>query len=289
VVLGQSCAIQGTSAFPSSGSGIEFAPNNVSGINLIQHYDRGGVAYMVSRESALSYQFQLSGSAHSFLSASGIWGFGVSPSTWTVGAGEFYTVGNAVYQAGASLLGISSGAYFNSAWKYANSTKRAATFEISDGAFTMASTTSSGTAGNAATLNPHMIVAASGIVTISNLAGTGNRAVYSDASGNLTNTASDERLKKDVVPLSGSLGRVLQWRPVYYSWIDPELRGAQREVGFLAQQIQTITPEVVGENKTGFLSLDYSKLTADLTGAIQELYKEVAALKVQVQSLAHPV
>jgi hypothetical protein len=105
----------------------------------------------------------------------------------------------------------------------------------------------------------------------STLAGTGTRAVYSDAVGTLTNTASDESLKTNIAPLTYGLNEVLQLAPVFYNWKDTEKMGTQKEIGLIAQQVQSIIPEVIGENFDGTLSLDYPKLVAVLINAIKEL------------------
>ena len=123
----------------------------------------------------------------------------------------------------------------------------------------------------------------SGVVMINNLAGSGNRAVYSDPSGNLTNTASDERLKTDIEAITPdeALGIVEALTPVRYNWRDTDERGTQREMGLIAQQVEPSAPEVVGANADGMLSLDYAKLVAPLIGAVQALAAEVRALKQQ--------
>ena len=113
------------------------------------------------------------------------------------------------------------------------------------------------------------------------LAGSGTRAVYSDANGNLTNTASDERLKTDIEAITPdeALGIVEALTPVRYNWRDTDERGTQREMGFVAQQVETVAPEVVGANADGMLSLDYAKLVAPLIGAVQALAARVAELE----------
>ena len=120
-------------------------------------------------------------------------------------------------------------------------------------------------------------------LTVVALSGTGNRAVYSDANGLLTNTASDRTLKTNVQSLTYGLEVVSNLIPVSYNWIDTERFGEQREIGFLAQEVQEYVPEVIGINGDGKLSLDYSKLTSVLVKAIQELSAKNAALE---QSLA---
>lgn len=114
-----------------------------------------------------------------------------------------------------------------------------------------------------------------GQITSAALAGTSNRAVYSDPSGALTNSSSDRRLKKNVAPLSYGLADVLRLAPVTFRWKDARM-GGQRELGLIAQDVREVVPEVVGRNADGMQSLDYAKLVPVLVRAIQELNERLA-------------
>lgn len=130
-----------------------------------------------------------------------------------------------------------------------------------------------------------MAVTSGGDVYIVNLAGVGNRAVYSGADGTLTNTSSDGTLKQNVSSITQGLNEVLQLNSVSFNWKDTEKYGPQREIGFIAQEVQPIIPEVIGENHNGTLSLDYPKMIAVLTKAIQELNDKVEAQAAEITSL----
>lgn len=123
-------------------------------------------------------------------------------------------------------------------------------------------------------------IAADGTLYTPSLAGTGNRAVYSDPSGNLTNTASDRRLKTNIAPLSYGLAEVLRLSPVSFRWKDPKL-GGQTEIGLIAQDVQAIIPEVIGRNADDLLSLDYPKLVAVLINAIKTLNTRIQTLEAR--------
>ena len=105
--------------------------------------------------------------------------------------------------------------------------------------------------------------------------------VYSDGdatlSGSLTEN-SDRRLKQNIVPLVDSLEKVQQLRGVSYEWIDPN-RPRGRHLGFIAQEVQEVLPELVHQNGD-FLSLSYSTLTSVLVEAVKEQQTEIE----QVQS-----
>lgn len=142
----------------------------------------------------------------------------------------------------------------------------------------------SGNAASAAGLtgSPSIVVSA---VRSTNLAGVGNRAVYSDASGNLTNSSSDERLKENIIDLSYGLDTVCNLNPVLFNWIDKEKLGSQKEIGLIAQQVQKYVPEVIGLSSEETLTLDYAKLTPILIKAIQELKTENEFLRSQIESI----
>ena len=107
-------------------------------------------------------------------------------------------------------------------------------------------------------------------ITSPTLSGTGNRALYSDPNGVITNTASDRSLKQDITPVDPftALAQTLQLKPVYWHWINKRKFGYQREIGFVAQDVDEVISEVVGENSDFTLSLDYSHSTAVLAGGM---------------------
>lgn len=118
--------------------------------------------------------------------------------------------------------------------------------------------------------------------------------------------ASDIRLKENIVPLYDALGKVCQLETFTHSWNETAqtLGGfdqTKRTVGFSAQDLQKVLPEVVsqapfdlgedGESKSGedYLTVQYDKVTPLLAAAIKELNekhnKEVGELKDEIAHL----
>jgi len=126
---------------------------------------------------------------------------------------------------------------------------------------------------------PIKIYGSSGVVCLITLAGGGNRAVYSDSSGNLTNSSSDERLKENITPLSYGLNEINGLQPISFNWKDRAKFGEQKEIGFTAQSVLPIIPEVIGTNHDGMMSLDYSHFSPVLVKAIQELNERINKLE----------
>ena len=220
------------------------------------------------------------GSGQFYKDASGNLGIGVTPSAYD--AGNAFDIGSrgglAYYGSLGAFLALSNNVYHNAGYKYKASAAAGQMNIGIDGSFAWL-TAPSGTAGNAITFTQAMTLDTGGWLTIGTLAGTGNRAVYSDSTGKLTNSSSDARLKESITPLTTCLNKTLELKPVSYQWRDKANLGSQTEIGFIAQDMETVVPEVVGSNSDGMKSIDYPKLVALLTGAIQELKAELDSVK----------
>lgn len=100
---------------------------------------------------------------------------------------------------------------------------------------------------------------------------------------------SDEKFKKDIEPIDGALPLVGQLDGVRYSWRTDEYPDQQfsneRQVGFVAQDVQQVLPEAVTTQEDGSLTVDYSRITPLLVQAIKELKAENEALKKRLEKL----
>ena len=117
-------------------------------------------------------------------------------------------------------------------------------------------------------------------VSASNNVRIGNTAITSIGGQVAWTAASDARIKKNIRNSKYGLETVLQLRPVEYNLISNDLR----QVGFIAQEVQKLVPEVVtgmeGDISKGeVLGITYSNLVPVLAKAVQELN----ALNTQTQ------
>ncbi|MBI4993655.1 tail fiber domain-containing protein [Candidatus Wolfebacteria bacterium] len=94
---------------------------------------------------------------------------------------------------------------------------------------------------------------------------------------------SDIRLKKDILTINSALEKVLKLRGVNYIWKDDITE--TNHVGFIAQEVLPIVPEVVGKNKDGYYVLSYAEFAPLFTEAIKEQQLQIEELKAEVKEL----
>jgi hypothetical protein len=124
-----------------------------------------------------------------------------------------------------------------------------------------------------------------------NGSGTWTNRLNLDRSGNLTVSAdmiaygspSDISLKTNIKPLEGSLEKVMRLQGVSFTWKEDtemsKMTNLKDDIGFIAQAVQEVIPEMVRKNDNGLLSLRDKGITALLVEAIKELKAEINELK----------
>jgi hypothetical protein len=94
---------------------------------------------------------------------------------------------------------------------------------------------------------------------------------------------SDISLKTNIKPLEGALEKIMQLQGVSFTWKEDtsenNLVGIKDDIGFIAQQVQEVLPDLVRKNDNGLLSLRDKGITALLVEAIKELKAEIDTLK----------
>jgi hypothetical protein len=94
--------------------------------------------------------------------------------------------------------------------------------------------------------------------------------------------SSDARLKHDIKKLDGSLEKILKLRGVNYVLnTDPE---KSKQIGFIAQEVEPLFPEVVKTDKDGYKSMVYANLLAPLVEAFKDLYKKITDIFVTTEN-----
>jgi hypothetical protein len=102
---------------------------------------------------------------------------------------------------------------------------------------------------------------------------------FNASTGTLTSTivtaSSDERLKENVRPITGALDLVQQLAGVLFNRIGQ----TNDEIGYLAQKVEQILPQVVHTDADGMKSVAYGNIVALLSEAIKEQQAQIEELK----------
>ncbi len=98
---------------------------------------------------------------------------------------------------------------------------------------------------------------------------------------------SDIRYKKDFSSFANPLKDILSINGFYYHWKQDEFSQMKftdgRQIGFSAQEIEKLFPELVMVDDNGYKSVDYGRLTPVLVEGIKEQQKQIDSLQVQIQ------
>lgn len=94
---------------------------------------------------------------------------------------------------------------------------------------------------------------------------------------------SDRSLKKDIEPINAALDLVKRVDGVTFKWKDDTVSNA-RQIGFIAQDIEKIAPEIVYDAGKGLKGIYYDKTTAILWQAVKELKAENDKLRADLKA-----
>ena len=91
---------------------------------------------------------------------------------------------------------------------------------------------------------------------------------------------SDIRLKENIKPIESALEKAMKLQGVTFDWKKSDsMLDIKEDIGFIAQDVQKVLPELVRENKDGMLSMRHQGITPILVEAIKELKAEIEELK----------
>jgi hypothetical protein len=115
--------------------------------------------------------------------------------------------------------------------------------------------------------------------------GSSNYLMATDGSGQLfwqdpTMVPSDRSLKSNISELSYGLDTLMQLNPVSYT-MNPT---GKEQIGFIAQEVESLVPELVGEVANGKKGLAYGQMTAVIVKSVQELDLKMTTIETFANS-----
>jgi hypothetical protein len=100
--------------------------------------------------------------------------------------------------------------------------------------------------------------------------------------------SSDKRYKKNVINIQNPLEKLQQINGVEFDWTEEYMAQhggedgyfiREHDIGVIAQEIESILPEIVATREDGYKAVKYDRIVALLIEAIKELKSEVDQLK----------
>jgi len=118
------------------------------------------------------------------------------------------------------------------------------------------------------------------------------REVKLDVNGDIlaiqVHSSSDERFKKNINTVDNAISMVQELRGVTYDFRTEEFANKNfpeyNQLGFIAQEVEAVIPQVVRTDNEGYKAVDYAKITALLTQAIKEQQDIIDAQKAKIAS-----
>jgi hypothetical protein len=125
--------------------------------------------------------------------------------------------------------------------------------------------------------------------------GTRNPSERLHVSGSICATGSigscsDERFKENIHDIDNALDHIGKIKGVAFNWKREQYPdydfSEEKQIGFIAQDLKEILPEVVSVGSDGYHSIDYGKLTPVLVEAVKQLKTENDQKDRQIEELS---
>jgi hypothetical protein len=118
-----------------------------------------------------------------------------------------------------------------------------------------------------------------GNYTVNQNVGTGNDVTFNNVTAAAFYYSSDATLKTNIGTLTNYWETLDALRPVSFDWIS----SGKKDLGLLAQDVQSVMPESVTTTDAGTLAISSSGIIANLVAAVKDLKQQVEELTKQLK------
>ena len=94
---------------------------------------------------------------------------------------------------------------------------------------------------------------------------------------------SDRQLKTNILPLENSLDKIKNLKGVTFNWKDDPAE--KTNIGFIAQEVEEVIPELVSTNNDGIKSVSYTQMVSVLTEAMKTQQTMIENQQKMIESL----
>jgi len=109
---------------------------------------------------------------------------------------------------------------------------------------------------------------------------SGNVVVGGNLTATTVITSSDRNLKTNITPLSTCISDVMKLEAQRFQWKNT----GTSDIGFIAQDVQAVWPELVETSPTGSIGIVYTRLVPLLLESVRELNERVHALEAHLRN-----
>ncbi len=94
-------------------------------------------------------------------------------------------------------------------------------------------------------------------------------------------SSSDKRLKENIKPIENPLGKIAQISGNTFDWIENDEVHSHKgsDIGVIAQEIESVLPELVTTRENGYKAVKYDKVVALLIEAVKDQQAQIDELK----------
>lgn len=104
--------------------------------------------------------------------------------------------------------------------------------------------------------------------------------------------SSDKRYKKDIQTIDSALDKINTMNGVTYSFKQETINGidfskqkGEKQIGFIAQELEEVLPELVRKDEAGYYAVNYDGLVPVLVEAVKEQQEEITDLRARLEKL----
>ena len=112
----------------------------------------------------------------------------------------------------------------------------------------------------------------------------GNMRASGDVMDSGTALTSDIRLKENIKDLKSSINTIKKLKPRRFDWKE-EKKHQFNDIGFIAQELQEVIPELVTQDADENLYVSYEKLTPILVKTLQSQLTAIKSIKKRIEKL----
>jgi len=97
--------------------------------------------------------------------------------------------------------------------------------------------------------------------------------------------SSDRGLKDDIKPIENPLEKMEKIGGYTFVWNGKQSTYKGKDIGVVAQEIQSVLPEIVATRANGYLGVKYEKIVPLLIESIKENTKQIKELKQEINEI----